>query len=137
MVDDRVGKKARLLHDLEMSGGYFQKKGTIVDIYAIVEHGRFISVQCADKRIPGGLWKKAATEPRSLEILDSDPEPKKPATPDLADPQVFATQMRAAFSDANPDSNHKEADDLMCALLGKLGYDDAVAIFREGEKWYE
>jgi len=34
------------------------------------------------------------------------------------------------------ESDHGDADDLMCSLLEEMGYADGVKIFRSAYKWY-
>lgn len=53
-------------------------------------------------------------------------------------PQEFKEQMQRLY-DRNwkdPEMFHIYADDLICMLLEKLGYKEAVHIFDTAEKWY-
>jgi len=36
----------------------------------------------------------------------------------------------------DPEKNHKDADDVLCALLVSLGYVDVVELYERLEKWY-
>jgi len=54
------------------------------------------------------------------------------------DPAEFLAKMRGICDDANLtfEDRHRAADELMCALLVRLGYGDSVAVFEDMEKWY-
>lgn len=53
------------------------------------------------------------------------------------DPAEFLAKMRAIDDTcACVDDMHRAADDLMCALLGHLGYGEGVEVFDKMEKWY-
>jgi hypothetical protein len=54
-------------------------------------------------------------------------------------PEEFAEKMGKIFSPPKKYDNeraHVEADDLMCDLLRKLGYEAGVEIFSDAELWY-
>lgn len=38
--------------------------------------------------------------------------------------------------DGDPESNHVDADDLMCRVLDELGYGEGIKIFKAMRKWY-
>lgn len=52
----------------------------------------------------------------------------------------FKAKMAELWPDGityDPKTAHIMADRIICELLEDLGYGDGVAIFREGDKWYE
>ncbi|MDA8113543.1 MAG: hypothetical protein M0Z43_02285 [Acidithiobacillus sp.] len=52
-------------------------------------------------------------------------------------PAEFLAKMKAiAVSGGSLDDRHRAADELMCALLVRLGYGDSVVVFEDMEKWY-
>jgi len=53
-------------------------------------------------------------------------------------PEEFKIKMQEIRDDAAGDieSDHGEADNLMCEVLSSLGYDEGVQIYRRLEKWY-
>lgn len=51
-------------------------------------------------------------------------------------PAEFLAKMWAIAAMTDTEERHVEADDLMCALLVRLGYGDGVAVFEDMEKWY-
>ena len=53
-------------------------------------------------------------------------------------PGQFLTAMERIRDNPEGDEeqNHIEADDIMCAILERLGYADGVKLFREMHKWY-
>lgn len=57
-------------------------------------------------------------------------------------PEQAAEAMRQIFGTGNfmnrdEAKTHPEADELLCELLEDLGYNEAVAVFRDAPKWYE
>ena len=54
------------------------------------------------------------------------------------EPGVFADRMREAARRNKDDEEiaHVQMDGLMCELLEKLGYGEAVKIFDDAPKWY-
>lgn len=48
----------------------------------------------------------------------------------------FAEEMRSASVIHDEEIAHIHMDDAMCELLEKLGYEKAVKIFKDTEKWY-
>lgn len=68
---------------------------------------------------------------------------------ELPDPKIFAAKMELAKcyypkdtmaetlrNRIDPEMSHIRSDELVCELLEKLGYGEAVKIFEEMEKWY-
>lgn len=53
-------------------------------------------------------------------------------------PEEFTTRMRQISEEMgdDPEIAHGAADDLICDLLGSLGYTDGVAEFKNLSKWY-
>lgn len=50
-------------------------------------------------------------------------------------PEEFAIMIRNQIS-GDLEGSHSAMDDLMAELLRRLGYDEAMDIFEEQEKWY-
>ena len=50
--------------------------------------------------------------------------------------EEFKEEMLKIADNGDPESSHYEADDLMCELLGSLGYEEGVEIFENMGKWY-
>lgn len=59
-------------------------------------------------------------------------ELRQPAAPDADE---FAEQMRA-IRVLEPESRHEKGDELMCSLLRRLGYEEAINEFESWTKWY-
>ncbi len=55
---------------------------------------------------------------------------------EVVTPKEFETSMKKIAIEHDPETFHEYADDLMCAVLNGLGYEDGVKIFQETEKWY-
>ena len=36
----------------------------------------------------------------------------------------------------DPETDHEEADNILCEFLSELGYDDVVNLFQQVQKWY-
>jgi 5'-deoxynucleotidase YfbR-like HD superfamily hydrolase len=51
-------------------------------------------------------------------------------------PEEFAEKMKEIEISFDPEKAHSKADDLLCAVLRELGYEDGIKIFEEMEKWY-
>ena len=51
-------------------------------------------------------------------------------------PEEFKEQMELIAKIKYAEDQHIKADDLICALLEGLGYQDGIKIFKEMEKWY-
>lgn len=54
-------------------------------------------------------------------------------------PEEFAAEMRRVYDECwnvEEKDEHAAMDNLMCSLLRKLGYGDAVDIFENTHKWY-
>ena len=51
-------------------------------------------------------------------------------------PKEAADRMRQIDEDEDTESGHMMADDLFCEILKSLGYDEAVDIFDNMDKWY-
>lgn len=51
-------------------------------------------------------------------------------------PKEFAEAMRQIDQDCDVEIGHSRADDLMCAILRELGYEEGVNVFDEMVKWY-
>ena len=52
-------------------------------------------------------------------------------------PQEFANKMQEIFeNNYDPEGNHCNADDLLCAVLIALGYGEGIGIFKKADKWY-
>lgn len=45
-------------------------------------------------------------------------------------------QLKKHQQNADLETAHVEADDIICGLLKSLGYDDVVAEYAKIEKWY-
>lgn len=54
------------------------------------------------------------------------------------DPNEFAVKMAKIYNDFGGDEEvaHSKMDDLMCEVLGKLGYSAGIEIFHKQAKWY-
>lgn len=52
------------------------------------------------------------------------------------DPEEFFLKMRTIAVEGDPENGHVQADQLMCEVLKRLGYEDGVAIFQQMRKWY-
>ena len=50
-------------------------------------------------------------------------------------PKEFAEKMRA-LNIGDEESDHGNADDLLCELLRSLGYSEGVEEFEKMKKWY-
>ena len=48
--------------------------------------------------------------------------------------QISATD--SGYPGCDMEDRHREMDNLMCELLGSLGYGAGVEIFQETDKWY-
>lgn len=57
---------------------------------------------------------------------------------EIPDPKIIAAKMQLIKETKGYDEEigHIKADYLMCELLTELGYEEAVKIFEEMEKWY-
>lgn len=59
---------------------------------------------------------------------------------DKLTPEEFRDKMVRLYdkprSDLDIDTEHEEADRIMCQILAALGYGAGVMIFREAPKWY-
>lgn len=55
----------------------------------------------------------------------------QPMTPD-----EFAARMKAIDNEGDWESDHEDADALMCEILRSLGYAEGVAAFEAMDKWY-
>ena len=42
----------------------------------------------------------------------------------------------ARQSEDDPEQTHQQAAAILCDLLRKLGFEDVVDVYNEGEKWY-
>lgn len=55
-------------------------------------------------------------------------------------PEEFADEMKEASTinrkHEDQEDTHRRMDYLMCDLLRKLGYDEAVDIFEKSPRWY-
>ena len=52
-------------------------------------------------------------------------------------PKEFKDLMQKIIDSSNdPESNHGDADNLLCEVLTSLGYDEGVKIFEQMDKWY-
>ena len=53
-------------------------------------------------------------------------------------PEEFATQMRKISNHYYDDLEvrHGRADDLLCGVLRKLGYEEGIDIYEKMDKWY-
>lgn len=45
-------------------------------------------------------------------------------------------KLRSLHTSYDPESDHAEADDVLCELLITLGYEDVVIEFENVDKWY-
>ena len=45
-------------------------------------------------------------------------------------------RLMALVESGDVEASHIEADDILCALLRSLGYEDVVAAWDDVEKWY-
>lgn len=45
-------------------------------------------------------------------------------------------KLRALHTSYDPESDHAEADKVLCELLTTLGYEDVVIEFDNVDKWY-
>jgi hypothetical protein len=59
----------------------------------------------------------------------------------LPTPEEFRDEMYDNFYNPNehhtPMYDHEPADKMMCDLLRKFGYGEAIDIYEEAEKWYD
>ena len=56
------------------------------------------------------------------------------ATPMAREPAL--TLLRGLQKPGDPEAYHRYADDVLCALLKTLGYEDVVAEYEKVSKWY-
>jgi hypothetical protein len=55
---------------------------------------------------------------------------------DEATIEQIKSQLRELQASKDPEAAHSLADDLICNLLGALGYSDVVAEWKKVERWY-
>jgi hypothetical protein len=55
---------------------------------------------------------------------------------DEATIEQIKSQLRELQASKDPELAHGDADDLLCNLLGALGYSDVVAEWEKVGKWY-
>ena len=46
------------------------------------------------------------------------------------------TKLKVLVKSGDPERAHGEADDVLCALLVSLGYNEVVTIYKLVPKWY-
>ena len=51
-------------------------------------------------------------------------------------PDEFAEKMAYLYESNDTEMKHRIADDLMCEVLTRLGYEEGVQIFYNMTKWY-
>lgn len=51
-------------------------------------------------------------------------------------PKQLADKVAEARDSGDIEEAHAEMDRVLCEALRRLGYDEAVRIFREADKWY-
>lgn len=51
-------------------------------------------------------------------------------------PRKFTIEMKKIAQIDDPEIAHGEADDLLCEVLKKLGYEKGVKVFEDIPKWY-
>lgn len=54
-------------------------------------------------------------------------------------PKESVTEMMARFNTLygdDPEQCHRSMDNLMCDILKYYGYEDAIKIFKDADKWY-
>jgi NMD protein affecting ribosome stability and mRNA decay len=54
----------------------------------------------------------------------------------LPTPQKFKEMMEQIFAINDEEIAHRQADDLMCWILARIGYEEGVKIFLNSSKWY-
>ena len=50
--------------------------------------------------------------------------------------EKFRILVKKHQTNPNEEDDHIEADNLLCILLGRLGFDEIVSLYDEIDKWY-